>query len=29
MRGSVAKKGNRWYVILEEREPATGKRRRK
>ena len=29
MRGSVAKKGKRWYVILEEREPATGKRRRK
>ena len=29
MRGSVAKKGNRWYMILDEREPATGKRRRK
>ncbi len=29
MNGSVVKKGNRWYVIIERRDPETGKRRRK
>jgi len=29
MRGSVVKKGNNWYVIIEQRNPETGKRKRK
>jgi len=29
MRGSVVKKGNHWYVIIEQRDPQTGKRKRK
>lgn len=29
MRGSVVKKGARWYVIIEQRHPQTGERRRK
>ena len=29
MRGSVAKKNDRWYVVIEDRDPATGARRRR
>ena len=29
MNGSVVKKGNRWYVIIEQRDAETGKRKRK
>ena len=29
MRGSVVKKDNRWYVVIEDREPGTGKRKRR
>ena len=29
MRGSVVKKNDRWYVVIEDRDPATGKRKRR
>ena len=29
MRGSVVRKNNRWYVVIEDRDPATGKRKRR
>ncbi|MFH1330244.1 MAG: tyrosine-type recombinase/integrase [Actinomycetota bacterium] len=29
MTGSIVKKANRWYVIIEQRDPQTGARRRK
>ena len=29
MRGSVVKKHDRWYVVIEDRDPATGKRKRR
>jgi integrase len=29
MRGSVVKKNDRWYVIIEDRDPATGERKRR
>jgi hypothetical protein len=29
MRGHVAKKGTRWYPVVEQRDPATGDRKRK
>lgn len=29
MRGSVVKKGERWYVVIEDRDPATGRRKRR
>ena len=29
MSGSIVKRGNRYYVIIEQRDPETGKRKRK
>ena len=29
MRGSVVKKNDRWYVVIEDRDPATGARKRR
>jgi Arm DNA-binding domain len=29
MRGSVVKKNDRWYVVIEDRDPATGERKRR
>lgn len=29
MRGSVVKKNERWYVVIEDKDPATGKRKRR
>ena len=29
MRGSVVKKNDRWYVVIEDKDPATGKRKRR
>jgi uncharacterized protein HemY len=29
MRGSVVKKGARWYVVVEDRSPETGRRKRR
>jgi Arm DNA-binding domain/Phage integrase, N-terminal SAM-like domain len=29
MRGSVEKKGERWYVVIEDKDPATGRRKRR
>jgi Arm DNA-binding domain len=29
MRGHVAKKGKRWYPVVDVRDPATGERKRK
>lgn len=29
MRGSVVNKDNRWYVVIEDREPGSGKRKRR
>jgi integrase len=29
MRGSIVKKGARWYVVVEDRNPATGRRKRR
>ena len=29
MRGSVVKQNDRWYVVIEDRDPATGARKRR
>ena len=29
MRGSVVKKNDRWYVVIEDKDPATGARKRR
>ena len=29
MRGSIVKKGARWYVVVEDRNPETGRRKRR
>ena len=29
MRGSVVRKNDRWYVIIEDQDPATGERKRR
>jgi integrase len=29
VRGSVVKKGERWYVVIEDKDPATGRRKRR
>ena len=29
MRGSIVKKGARWYVVIEDRNPETGRRKRR